>query len=183
MISIKSSYSFCREDIALIENYDKAIADNTQTWICHHRLEVQGKSIMGVQDLINRGLYYNRPACELIFLTPSQHSTLHNANRKPETFQKISRKMKGNKNCLGRVLSESTKKLLSEQRIGKMAGAGNPMYGRHHSLESKQKISNSNKGHTNRLGKKHSEETKQKMKDAWVRRKQKQLEVKYTKGG
>lgn len=23
----------------LIENYDKAIADKTQTWICHHRLE------------------------------------------------------------------------------------------------------------------------------------------------
>ena len=29
---------FCRTP-ELIENYDKAIADTTQTWDCHHRLE------------------------------------------------------------------------------------------------------------------------------------------------
>ena len=29
---------FCRHP-ELIENYDKAIADKTQTWECHHRME------------------------------------------------------------------------------------------------------------------------------------------------
>ena len=32
---------FCSEDPSLIENYDLAIADETQTWECHHRLEIQ----------------------------------------------------------------------------------------------------------------------------------------------
>lgn len=28
---------WCCEDISKIENYDKAIADKTQTWVCHHK--------------------------------------------------------------------------------------------------------------------------------------------------
>ena len=37
MINEKRAKSYCKDDISLIENYDKAIADNTQVWHCHHR--------------------------------------------------------------------------------------------------------------------------------------------------
>ena len=72
MIS-KQAYMYCREDLSLIENYDKAINDNTQIWRCHHRLEIQdnGKIIYTSKQLQDMGLYYNRPASELIFLTLS----------------------------------------------------------------------------------------------------------------
>lgn len=37
----KNTYKYCREDISLIENYDKAIADKSKKrWVCHHRLGV-----------------------------------------------------------------------------------------------------------------------------------------------
>ena len=42
MISLRTVTKYCGEDISKIENYDKAIADTTQMWICHHRLEIQG---------------------------------------------------------------------------------------------------------------------------------------------
>lgn len=91
---------FCNEDFSKIENYDKAISDPTQTWHCHHRLETHDengeKLIKNIlkKELIKRGLYYNRPAKELIFLTEKEHASLHQA---------------------GRTLSGETKKLLSER--------------------------------------------------------------------
>ena len=46
-------------ELSKIENYDKAVADITQVWDCHHRLEVQnGKPILK-KDLIAQGLYYH----------------------------------------------------------------------------------------------------------------------------
>lgn len=75
MICKKSVKHFCSEDISLIENYQEAINDTTQTWHCHHRLEIElDKS---GNDLINMNLYYNRPASELIFLTKREHMSLH----------------------------------------------------------------------------------------------------------
>lgn len=39
MINKYNAKHFCREgELTKIENYDKAIADETQTWECHHRL-------------------------------------------------------------------------------------------------------------------------------------------------
>ena len=73
MINLKNVKKFCKDDFSLIENYDKAIADKTQTWQCHHRRE----TIFSRKDLIEIGEYYNRPACELIFLTPTEHHKLH----------------------------------------------------------------------------------------------------------
>lgn len=32
---------YCCEDISLIENYEKAVNDKTQTWCCHHKLEIE----------------------------------------------------------------------------------------------------------------------------------------------
>ena len=77
MIYLKNVKKFCKDDISLIENYDKAIAD-TKTWVCHHRRE----AIYSAKELIEIGEYYNRPACELIFLTITEHRRLHTIEKK-----------------------------------------------------------------------------------------------------
>lgn len=66
MIS-KNIKKYCYEDPSLIENYDKAIADSSRIWHCHHRVE----TIMNcsAEDLKAKGCYENRPAHELIFMT------------------------------------------------------------------------------------------------------------------
>lgn len=116
MISIKHVKLFCREDLSLIENYDKAIADTTKTWDCHHRLEIQGSIITSKKELKEQGLYYHRPACELIFLTKAEHSSLHH---------------KG----LAKPKSEAHRKKLAEAHRGKKFSEAH-----------KQKIANSHKG-------------------------------------
>ena len=77
MINEYYAKKFCCEDLSLIENYDKAIADTTQTWDCHHRGEILPCGRFSRDDLKKFGLYFNRPAAELIFLTPSEHRLLH----------------------------------------------------------------------------------------------------------
>lgn len=77
MICNKKVKTFCCGDITKIENYDKAINDTTQTWHCHHRLEIHEDYRNSMGDLILMNLYYNRPPEELIFLTPKEHSNLH----------------------------------------------------------------------------------------------------------
>ena len=77
MISERHVKEFCCEDISLIENYNLAIADTTQTWHCHHRGEVLHCGRFSRDDLKKFGLYFNRPAAELIFLTKAEHDRLH----------------------------------------------------------------------------------------------------------
>ena len=79
MISEDYAKSYCRDDISLIENYDQAIADTTQMWHCDDRRE----TIFSKCDLIESGEYYNRPACELIFLTPFEQHRLHHLGKHP----------------------------------------------------------------------------------------------------
>ena len=69
-----------------------------------------------------------------------------------ETKRKISESNKGY------ITSKETRKKLSESHIGKQAGNKNPMFGKHHSSETKEKISKSHKGkvHTSRLKEKMS---------------------------
>ena len=97
MINEKYAKTYCCEDLSLIENYDKAIADTTQTWECHHRGEVLPCGKFSVYDLRKFGLYYNRPASELIFLIPTAHRQLHKK---------------------GVPLSDATKKAVSEAHKG-----------------------------------------------------------------
>mgnify|MGYP003301959518 CR=1 FL=1 len=74
---------YCNEDISLIENYEKAKADNFKGWCCHHRLETHTPdgelrdADVTAQKLIDEGLYYNRPANELIFMRKEEHLSLH----------------------------------------------------------------------------------------------------------
>ena len=77
MINEYCANAYCCEDPSLIENYDKAIADTTQTWDCHHRGEVLPCGRFSRDDLKKFGLYFNRPAAELIFLTKAEHNRLH----------------------------------------------------------------------------------------------------------
>lgn len=84
MINSKYANLFCCEDISLIENYDKAIGD-AETWDCHHRLEThdengnlrQIQDRLSREDLKHKGLYFNRPAKELVFLSRFDHRSLH----------------------------------------------------------------------------------------------------------
>ena len=134
MISKRSAKAFCRDDISLIENYYKAIADKTQTWHCHHRRE----TIFSRKDLIEIGEYYNRPACELIFLTKTEHMRLHNLGKSAWNN--------------GKYLSAETRKKMSEARKGKHPSAetrkklSESRKGKHHSAETRKKMSESKKG-------------------------------------
>lgn len=148
MICEKTIKRFCKDDISLIENYDKAIIDKTQVWHCHHRRE----TIFSKSDLIEIGEYYNRPACELIFLTPTDHHRLHRLGKhhSVEACKKISETKKGEKNPMfGKQLSAKTRKKISETKKGK-----------HHSVETRRKMSEAKKG------KKRSEETRKKISEA-----------------
>ena len=158
MISENQVKKYCREDISLIENYDKAINDKTQTWECHHRKESQ----YSAGELVDIGEYYNRPAEELIFLTPADHHRLHNLGKpawnkgkhlSEETRKKLSESRKGKHH------SEETRKKLSEATKGKhrseetrkkiseaKKGENHPMFGKHLSEETRQKLSEANKG-------------------------------------
>ena len=105
MIS-KFAKTYCKDDIALIENYDKAISDSEQTWHCHHRKEI----ITSKKELIENNEYFNRPANELIFLTHSEHNSLHKKgkHRSYETKKKLVIANKGKK------MSEEAKQKLSD---------------------------------------------------------------------
>ena len=105
MICLRRAKIFCKDDISLIENFEKAIYDSTQTWHCHHRRE----NISSRKELIKIGEYYNRPANELIFLTKSEHRAIHASLM----FKGKTTWNKGGK------LSEETKQKMSEALKGK----------------------------------------------------------------
>lgn len=130
MINESRARKFCKEDISKIKNYDKAIADKTQTWDCHHMTETWWNCT--AKDLIENECYYNRKACELIFLTHAEHMSLHNKSR---------------------------------------TGEKNPLFGKHHSEETRRKMSIALKGRS------FTEEWRKNISEAarrrWALRKQK----------
>ena len=136
----KYSY-FCSEDYSLIENYDKAKADNFKGWCIHHRLETHNidgtrrKTDLSVEDLMALDIYLCRPADELIFMKVDDHVSLHHKGKHSGIY--------------GKHRSEETKRKISEANKGK-----------HRSEETKRKISEALKGH------RFSEETKRKISKA-----------------
>ena len=106
--------AYCSEDLSLIENYALAIADTTQTWHCHHRGEILPCGRFSIGDLKKFGLYYKRPASELIFLTKAEHNRLHKRGvpLSEDNKQAISDGLKGHS------VSEATKKAVSEAHKG-----------------------------------------------------------------
>lgn len=63
---------YCSEELSKVENYDKAIL-NPNDYCLHHKNGVNTSR----EELIEHDLYFNRPAKELIFLTKSEHTSLH----------------------------------------------------------------------------------------------------------
>ena len=110
---------YCK-DYKNIENYEKAKADNFNNWDCHHRLETHTsdgeRRIVNItqKELIALGMYYNRPASELIFITESEHNRFqegwHHTEEAKEKIGKASR---------GRQHSDESKKKMSEASKGK----------------------------------------------------------------
>lgn len=94
MICIGNIKRYCCEDVSLIENYDIAVKDSTQTWVCHHKLEIQNEISVSIKELKEKNLYWKRLASELIFLTRSEHTKLHGKNISKETRIKIGIKSK-----------------------------------------------------------------------------------------
>lgn len=151
---------YCK-DIESVKNYDKAKADNFKNWHCHHILETHNSD--GERRLVDishdelkaLGMYYNVPAEQLIFMSSSEHLSLHNKGKlSPKTVEhrnKISEALKG------RPLSEEHRKKLSET-----------LKGRTFSEEHKKKIGEAKKG---KPGKPLSEETKNKLSEALSGRK------------
>lgn len=143
MINESIARKYCKEDISKIKNYDLAIADKTQVWHCHHMTETWWNCSR--KELIKNECYYNRKACELIFLTKAEHSRLHTL------------------------------------------GSRHPLFGKHHTEESRKKMSEAKKDiifseewrrklSEAKKGKHHSEETRRKMSEAAKRRYAKQKE-------
>ena len=119
MINERQARKYCKEDLSKIKNYDLAIADTTQMWHCHHMTETWWNCT--AKDLIENECYYNRKACELIFLTKAEHTRLH---------------MKG------RTFSEESRKKMSESHKGKIS----PNKGRTFSDEHRRKLCEARKG-------------------------------------
>ena len=196
MINVYAVKTYCKDDISLIENYEKAVADKENTWQCHHRREITTSR----KDLIEKNEYFKRPASELIFLTPFEHNSLHaslkfkgNKNmlgkhHSEETKKKLALASKGNKNMLGKHHSEYAKIKMSEAHKGRtptwlvgkhlaeehkqklsIANKGKTSWnkGKHHSEESRKKMSIARKGNKYRLGKPCSEETKRKLSEVF----------------
>lgn len=114
MINEQYTKTYCCEDISKIENYELAINDKSQMWDCHHKAETLPCGRFSRNDLKKFNLYFDRPANELIFLTHSEHISLHRKGKKfsEETKRKISEVWKGKKH------SEETKCKMSEARKG-----------------------------------------------------------------
>ena len=78
---------YCK-DIENVENFEKAKADDFVGWNCHHRLETHNSD--GERRLVDishnelkaLGMYYNRPADELIFLTSREHNAFKKGQQK-----------------------------------------------------------------------------------------------------
>ena len=150
MINVKKAQKYCKEDLSKIENYEQAMNDTTQVWDLHHRTEIWWNC--SKKDLIDNECYYNRKACELIFLTHAEHTRIHNCGElnsmygkthTEESRIKISESKKGkvpwNK---GKTMSEEFSRKMSEVKKGQVPwNKGKTM-----SEESRIKMSESCKG-------------------------------------
>lgn len=123
MIDEYRAKKYCKEDISKIENYVKAVNDKTQIWDLHHKTEIWWNC--SKQDLIDNECYYNRKACELIFLTHAEHTRLHQKGKVvSEDYRKnISEAKKGctvwNK---GKTASVETRKKLADSHTTSVFG-------------------------------------------------------------
>lgn len=167
-VCVINANAFCVGSIQDIENYEKAVNDTTQTYVCHHRLEThtsdgeRRKVDLSKEELLALDMYYHRPAEELIFLTNKEHMSLHNKGKK---------------------MSDDFCKKVRESMKGKNSGESHPFYGKHHTEEAKRKIAEANKGRQSPMkGRHHTEETKKKIREAIKRKIVNKKQVYYREG-
>ncbi len=127
---------FCRDDISLIENYNEAVADTENVWVCHHRLELtlDGEFANSKADLIRHGMYFKRPYFELIFMKKSDHFSMHRKRKAMsyETHLKSSRHQMGVNNSMhGKIPWNKGLSKFTDERVAK--------YGKTRSQRSKEK--------------------------------------------
>lgn len=105
MLTIYNLYEarkYCCEDISHIEGYNEAILPDSGPWVCHHRLGIElGLDHNGLEA---RGLYYGRPASELLFMRRSEHGSIHNRGE--------------NNPMYGKHRTEDTKRKISDAKKG-----------------------------------------------------------------
>ena len=174
MINENQAHRYCRDELSKIENYDLAIADTTQVWDLHHRLELtlDCDFALSRDQLKMHDMYYNRPYYELIFLTHAEHRRLHGINMSDETRRKLSEANKGktlseehrrkiSESSKGHAVTDETRRKLREANKGKTP-----------SEETRRKLHEALKGRTRteETRRKISEETRKKLREAAKRR-------------
>ena len=128
-------YAYCIEDLSKIENYKLAKADDFKGWCVHHRFELKCPVYKPTsKELIEWGLYYHRPASELIFLKTADHVSLHTKGKSAWNVGKHSSTSRTWK------LTEEQRNAISERQKGKKL-----------SEEHKKKISTAMRKHYGRL--------------------------------
>lgn len=172
---------YCGDDISRIENYEQAMNDKDFTWDCHHRAEISDDgSTTSVDELMKNGLYYNRPASELIFLRHDEHARLHSSHMSEERRESIRKASTGRKNpnaiAAMRKASIGRVKTAEELRRNSEAHKGNKYrLGKHHTEEAKRKISMALSGKPGwNKGRKWSEEARKKMSEGQRRRRERE---------
>lgn len=115
MISLLAAKRYCK-NYTEIENYDEAIADTTEVWACHHKME----EVFTTKELIRAGWYYDRNASELVFIRRSEHNgnpEFHIGCRR--LYEAKKGKTPWNKGKKLPPLSEETRRKMSKAKKGK----------------------------------------------------------------
>lgn len=113
-----TAYAYCKDDVSKIENYEQAMNDKEHVWHCHHRLELtlDGEFAHSRAELQRLGMYFKRPYFELIFLKSAEHRKLHNSSLPDKTRAKLADSAK--RNWTGRHHSEESKTKMSKTHMG-----------------------------------------------------------------
>lgn len=64
---------YCCDPIENIKGFKEA-SESSEKYHIHHRFEEMGLSQADLKEL---GMYYNRPACELVFMNGREHNKMH----------------------------------------------------------------------------------------------------------
>lgn len=145
--------TFCTKP-ELIENYEKAINDTTQTWVCHHRLETHNSDgilrqvALSQKELDALGMLYDRPPEEFIFLTQAEHRILHNSFR---DYSKITDEARQNRSKAAKLRASK----MTEEERRKVYGIWK---GKKQSEETKRKMSVSIRNTMNKMSEEERKE-------------------------
>lgn len=82
MFSKRQAQVYCCEPMQSIDGFEEA-SSSVEKYDIHHKFEYMGLSS---NDLIELDMYYHRPACELMFVLRSKHSSFHSKDRWNDTI-------------------------------------------------------------------------------------------------